>query len=668
MAAAFARGRNAMRDRSTHRGLTLLAAAAIVCLPVFAWAQEPAPPAATPAEQGDTTSSSVTYDVDLTIHADKTAQKKQTTRITVLSQGGVQAVGQQTLNVIEGMQTLEILEAYTEKKDGRKVPVDPATIITRDAASGLNAMYVRDQKLRTVIFPDVEVGDTIVMVTLRTWISGVYPGHFTDQYLFSRGFSIADSTVRIAAPKDLALKVAVQGPGLDHQVAEEAGTTRHTIVYHSQPRIPAEIGATSPMDRDPQIWISTFKNFEEEGQSYWQAAGPQAQVTPEIQTLADTITKGLDDRRAQAVAIDRWVKTNIRYVSVSLGTSRVVPNPAESVLKNKYGDCKDHVTLMSALLAAKGIAAEQVLINAGNVYTLPETATVAYFNHVILYLPEFGLYDDPTVSMAAFGVLSSLTYDKPVVHASAKGVYRARTPALNPDEHTSISRTRMTVAADGTVTGETEQSSTGFFATSLRSSAVSFQNTGLETSVERVLRSYNTPGKGRFEIGQVLALDPSYVVKSRFTLSEPLKMKSPAPVLIPYGLPVNRRPGEVLFGTRHAGRTQPFTCYAGKQIEEISVDFAEGAPLPGRQIKGGRSANSGVFTYVSDFHFEGRTLKLRREFVSRVPSQVCAPELEKEIAGPLQEVRTNLFFKINFAQAPKSKPKEDSGAADIPHE
>jgi hypothetical protein len=649
-----------------RRGLAAsIVAIAIVCLPAAGRTQEPAPPGAALAAAGDTTSSSVAYDVNLILRADRSAEKTQTARITVLSEGGVQAVGQQTLSFIEGMQTLEILEAYTEKKDGRKIPVDAATIITRDASSGLNAMYTRDLKLRTVIFPDVAVGDTIVLTTRRTMMSGVFSNHFIDQMLFSRASSIADSTVRIAAPKELPLKIVVYGEGLDDQVVEEADTTRHTIRYHPRPRVQAEPGATSPMDRDPRILISTFKNYEEQAQSYWEMTAPQVRVTPEIAALAETITKGIDDRRAQAVAIDRWVKTNIRYVFVALGTSRVVPNPAESVYKNKYGDCKDHATLMSTLLAAKGIASEHVLISSGSSYTLPEPATMGYINHVILYLPEFGLYDDPTASMAAFGVLSPATYDKPVVHASEKGTYRARTSRMTADDHTSISRTRMLVAADGTITGETEQTGTGIFATGMRTAAVGFQNAGLESAVERVLRGYNTPGKGRFEIGSVSALDPSYVVKSRFTLTEPLKMTTPEPVLIPYGLPVNRRPGEVLFGTRHPARTQPFSCYAGRQIEEIAVEFAEGAPLPARQIKGGRTVKSAVFSYVWDFRVEGRTLKIRREFVSRVPEQVCQPELEKDIAGPLKDVRTSLFFRLNFAKAPKFK-SNGSGEADIP--
>jgi hypothetical protein len=64
----------------------------------------------------------------------------------------------------------------------------------------------------------------------------------------------------------------------------------------------------SPLDRDPAIFISTFKSYEEMGLAYGQAALPKAAVTPELAALADEITKDVADKNAQAAAIDAWVK------------------------------------------------------------------------------------------------------------------------------------------------------------------------------------------------------------------------------------------------------------------------------------------------------------------------------------------------------------------------
>src|SRR5262249_53023931 len=344
-----------------------------------------------------------------------------TTRIKILGESALRTIGQQTVSYIEGMQTLDIVAAYTEKADGRKITVDPSSIITRDEASGLNAVYLRDAKARTVIFPDLAVGDTIVTMTRLETKAGVFPGHYLDDVVFPPQIAFADCTIRIVIPKDLAVNVAVLGKGIEDRVVEDGDVVRHLVTYHAAPRAAEEPGATAPLDHDPRLLVSTFKDYEDLGRAYWAEAEKRAAVTPEIQALADEITAGIADKRAQAAAIDRWIKSNVRYVAVYLGTGRVVPNDANTVLKNKYGDCKDQATFMTALLAAKGIASEQVLINGTNAHALDQPATLAALNHVIVYLPEWGIYDDPSASFTGFGVLVE-TYDKPALHLSANGV------------------------------------------------------------------------------------------------------------------------------------------------------------------------------------------------------------------------------------------------------
>jgi len=42
-----------------------------------------------------------------------------------------------------------------------------------------------------------------------------------------------------------------------------------------------------------------------------------------------------------------------------------VPHDAQSILDNRYGDCKDHVVILEALLEAVGIDSSPALINSG---------------------------------------------------------------------------------------------------------------------------------------------------------------------------------------------------------------------------------------------------------------------------------------------------------------
>jgi hypothetical protein len=526
----------------------VVAASATVLLTFTVGADRVAAQQAGPAQVPQTAQVpyAIQYDARIVVREDRTATQTETKRIKILTPSAIAGISQQQIAFIEGMQSLDTVEAFTDKSDGSKVPVGAANIITRDAAVGLPATYVRDLKQRTVIFPDVQVGDTVVMTNVAEYRQSIFPGQFFYADVFTRSRPIVSAQVVVEAPEVLNLRVSTTGTGLNDRVEEFDRLSRHTVTLVPQPYLPEEARAVSAVDRDPVLLISTFRSYEEMGLAYAAAALPNVVVTPEIAALADEITKGTEDRRLQASAIDAWMTKNIQYVAVYLSLGRVVPNDAATVLRNKYGDCKDKVTLMSALLAAKGIASEAVLVNFGGTYTLAEPPTMVALNHVILYLPEFDVYDDPTARYAAFGVMSAETYDKPVVRVSANGAMVARTPAMEPDDHTAHARTIVNVAADGTVTGRTEETNTGVFGTTLRFAAANAQNIGA-TAPQRMLQVFNTPGTGQYDFGNSAdTIDPANMTGS-FTLTK--RFKPPAAgayAQIPFGLPQTIRPGNFL--------------------------------------------------------------------------------------------------------------------------
>src|SRR5690606_20494064 len=117
---------------------------------------------------------------------------------------------------------------------------------------------------------------------------------------------------------------------------------------------------------------------------------------------------------------------------IELGLSGFIPHDADAVLANGYGDCKDKAVLLAALLKAKGIGSEFVLINAANGYTLSASPTTGQLNHAILWLPEFGIYADTTAQVAPFGVLPLMLHGKPAIHLTEKGPARRQVPIVAP--------------------------------------------------------------------------------------------------------------------------------------------------------------------------------------------------------------------------------------------
>jgi hypothetical protein len=188
----------------------------------------------------------------------------------------------------------------------------------------------------------------------------------------------------------------------------------------------------------------------------------------------------------------------------------------------------------------------------------------------------------------------------------------------------------------------------------VRTVSASLQAEGLERSAEEYLRRYNTPGKGRFEIGSLTHLSHAYSTRARFTYDERMTIKPATNFYIPAGLGIQARPGDYVLGPLLPARKLPFTCLAGTQVEEIELTFAEGLPLP--QKIDGRRIETKSFVYTADYRLENRSLKVRREFVSRVPGQVCAAEVESEIAQPLRDVFASNATQMAFAAQPAPQP------------
>src|SRR5208337_646631 len=102
-------------------------------------------------------------------------------------------------------------------------------------------------------------------------------------------------------------------------------------------------------------YISTYRDMVAVGHAYQVASRPMAKTTEAIRAVANEVTQGLTGDAEKVRALDHWMAKNIRYVAVTLGHGGLIPHPADQVLKNRYGDCKDHAILMETLLAAVGI-------------------------------------------------------------------------------------------------------------------------------------------------------------------------------------------------------------------------------------------------------------------------------------------------------------------------
>lgn len=174
----------------------------------------------------------------------------------------------------------------------------------------------------------------------------------------------------------------------------ENGRTRYAFEYRRERFARIESGSVGYTQYGDRLMVTTCADYARFAKAYRDATADPGADDPAVRALAQSLTQNDADDRAKAKTLYDWVRRNIRYAAMFIGQSPAVPHRVTEVLANRYGDCKDHVALYGALLAALGIRSEPALIGLGSVYALPSVPGygAGAINHVITWLPGLNVY------------------------------------------------------------------------------------------------------------------------------------------------------------------------------------------------------------------------------------------------------------------------------------
>ncbi|MCR2828726.1 DUF3857 domain-containing protein [Acidithiobacillus ferrooxidans] len=357
------------------------------------------------------------------------------------------------------MADLRVTKAYTLSPSGKMYAVDKNKIYTRTLPVVADAPEFSDAKAITVVFPHVAVGDDLV----SDWQEDFKKPYFPNQTSISHTvpyFLQADQVhIVVHAPADMKLHWAGSGA---YQVTHSVQGNTQTISATLQQAHPESLqpNAVSFYQVSPTFAVSTFPNWEAIGDAYWQYAQPAEKVTPEVQKLADKIA-GDKTGKAAVQALYDWTVHHIRWVGVETGLSGYKPYPADTTLKQRYGDCKAAAALLVALLHARHIEAGPVLLGAGNDFTLQKVASIQRFNHVIVHVPQYDLYLDATSGYAPMGTIPLPDAHQPVILVGDHSKMTT-TPGDGPEASGMTGTEKVSVNADGSLDANESLDLTGY--------------------------------------------------------------------------------------------------------------------------------------------------------------------------------------------------------------
>lgn len=529
---------------------------------------------------------------------------------------GASSLGDVDIPYIPQLESLEILDAYTVLPNGSHIKVPKKNIRTTNDELDRGGATYSDTKHKIIIFPNVVVGSQLYYKYKKVVHTPVFPGQFAKIQFMSPHFKFEHFEVNFNF--DPKIDIKFDSRGFEGGVLpDKNGMHRYSYIFKQNRFLPTETNQIKFKDDAPFVQASTYKNYESLGNYYQKKAKTKVRVTPAIQNLASELTKNVDEKRTQARILYNWVAKNIRYVGSYIGNGGFVPHDSQTILDNKWGDCKDHVVILEALLAAKGIESSPALINTEKSYVLPKL-TADVFNHVITYIPSLDMYLDSTDQFSPFGVLPVSDLNKQVILTGLNRM--GKTPPMKADENKVTTLILLNVLPDGAIQGSSHTTSSGEGERNHRYTQFDYRNESQEKVTNAILESNNLTGVGQLYSSDPTNLDKPLEITSTFTLDPISKFPGPGAMFIPAGLSfgvidknMQRKP--------KVNYVFPEYCESFSYSNHFKIEYPLSIKII--NIPDNVSYIDESTRYIATYVLKGNILDINRDLVNQHPSMVC---------------------------------------------
>jgi len=225
------------------------------------------------------------------------------------------------------------------------------------------------------------------------------------------GIPVAKSYFRFITPSNKKFYSRLTGLNETELKVSKKGRTREYIYEKEMtPAHKTEANLPAWFNPYPTIEISEFKNWNQVAKWANKMYYPKKMRNREVAKLIKEL-KPLS-KEQQIVAALRFVQNEIRYLGLEVATNSHKPHHPDTVLKNRYGDCKDKTVLLISILKKLGIKAYPALVNTRAKKAIAQwQPTPGAFNHVITMLEYDGeeLWLDPTRTFQE-GTIDNMSY------------------------------------------------------------------------------------------------------------------------------------------------------------------------------------------------------------------------------------------------------------------
>lgn len=526
-----------------------------------------------------------------------------------------------------------------------------ASVNTRvlERETGIDAGMYGGAATLQLLLDDVRVGDTLWLTYTLEGDNPVLGKQWADDFSWDAAAPVERRSLTVFHPRGRPLYWRQLGDFRRTPVQPVHDVVGNIERLHfEETAIEAvEMEPSTPSDYLPERMLQMSEYADWHGVAQWaDSLFPKAMASPALKALAAQFQKE-PTAAARAGAALQWVQNEIRYFSVSIGENSHRPQAPETVIKLRYGDCKDKSYLLVSLLSQLDIEALPVLLSSrapGMPAKMLPSPT--WFDHVIVRIRIDGrdYYVDPTRSGQKLA-LDQLSTPFPgaaalPVDAAATALLVLPQPPAGLPEYEHVEK--LVIAAfDGDAMLETREFYRGAYAEAARVgyptlSPAEFRKSMLE-KYENLYPGVTLMDAPRFE---------DHLERNTFELIA--RYQLPKPVTHKDGKYAIDYDSRILDGTlgipKKIVRNYPFALPMGKYAARYRLNIEWPATLRVHQQVAPKTIDNPFFRIQEEYTLRGNVLDYLLDYQVR-QEQITAAELP---ALQVQAKQLNQFANATF--------------------
>lgn len=322
-----------------------------------------------------------------------------------------------TMSFYPQSQRIKLLGAFVRQKNGRVTKLNWNDYNIGPAPGEALAPGFDSQQAGIVYWPQLFVGDSAHVAWQFTQFKDMPYAAFsvTEAPTFVDEEKLRRIVIRY--PKNKKMYYASRGYKVTKH--EQNGEIVLQAELKNYPAHRLEKFMVNPKTFEPYFLASSMSPYQQL-QMNWHYIKPTLQYdNPMVQKLVHHIVG--DSKGIEAIKkLYNWDAKNVFYVAIQRNVYEgSIPNTTTTILKNMFGDCKDHASLLAAMIQAIGIKAYPAFVDwSGNFAHYKDNLGELVTDHFLTYVPKYHLILNPTDTSQVFGYLDNALLGKDVYVAS----------------------------------------------------------------------------------------------------------------------------------------------------------------------------------------------------------------------------------------------------------